>query len=229
MKSPLPKIFLHHFRAIPAICLMASFGALVPNASTAPSGSPNAEAAAEAAYAAMEKKDYPLALSTLATALQQRPQDPSLLNLKGAILSKQKDYDGALACYEEALKSSPDFFSARYNIGSLLALRQQWDESIAYFRNLLAEQPNNELIEYKLLLLLLVRNSDPELQRKLFTSTIPSNTPAWYFAAAARAYKNGDRRKANQLLEIARNVYGGKASIFQEELDESGLQDSKNH
>jgi len=175
----------------------------------------------------MEKKDYQGALVILAPALQLRPEDPTALNLKGAILTKTKDYEGARLCYESALKASPGFFPARYNLGALLALQKQWDPSITYFRNLLIEQPNNELVEYKLLLLLLSRNVDPELERRLFNSPTPSNTPAWYYASAARSYKSGDLSKASQYIQVAKSVFGDKTDIFQEELDESGLNISK--
>jgi tetratricopeptide (TPR) repeat protein len=187
----------------------------------------DADASILASSDALEHKDYKKALSDLGPALQVRPEDPTVLNLKGAILTKTKDYAGARLCYEGALKASPGFFPARYNIGALLSLQQQWDPAIAYFRNLLIEQPNNELVEYKLLLLLLIQGSDPELAKRLFDSPIPSNTPAWYFASAARSYKAGDPDKASRLIDVAKSVYGDKTQIFQEELDESGLATAK--
>jgi tetratricopeptide (TPR) repeat protein len=187
----------------------------------------DADASIQSASSAMEKKDYQGALVILAPALQLRPEDPTALNLKGAILTKTKDYEGARLCYESALKASPGFFPARYNLGALLALQKQWDPSITYFRNLLIEQPNNELVEYKLLLLLLSRNVDPELEKRLFNSPTPSNTPAWYYASAARSYKSGDLSKASQYIQVAKSVFGDKTDIFQEELDESGLNISK--
>ncbi len=177
--------------------------------------------------ALLEEKQYQKALATLAPALQQYPKDPQVLNLQGAILTKLKDYAGAQKCYEEALKASPGFFPAEYNIGSLLALRQQWDPAITYYRNLLIEQPNNELVEYKLLLLLLHQGPDPDLQQKLFSMDVPSNTPAWYYASAARAYKKGDKGEAGKYLDVAKSVFGDKTEIFQQELDESGLKDAK--
>ena len=187
----------------------------------------DADAAMSASSDALEQKNYQKALSDLRPALQFRPEDPTVLNLKGAILTKTKDYAGARLCYESALKASPRFFPASYNLGALLAFEQQWDSAITYFRNLLIDHPNNELVEYKLLLLLLARNADPELQKRLFDSPTPSNTPAWYYASAARSYKKGDPSKASQYIKVAKNVFGEKTEIFQEELDESGLNQNK--
>ena len=187
----------------------------------------SADAAVQSAQAAFNKKQYDAALLAIAPALLVRPLDPEALNLQGAILTKQGKFDTALVCYTKALKESPSFFPARYNIGALLALRHEWAAAADYYRSLLIEQPNNELVEFKLLLLLLRQNMDPDLQAKLFATDLPTNTPAWYFATAARAYKKGDAGKAAKYLEVAKNIYGDQTAIFQEELDESGLKERK--
>jgi tetratricopeptide (TPR) repeat protein len=179
----------------------------------------------QSAAEALAKRDYPRALALLDPVLKEFPEDPEALNLKGAILTKQKDYDGADACYRAALKASPDFFPAIYNIGAIMVLKQQWDPAIAYHEDLLNRQPGNELVQYKLLLLLLSRDSKPELQARLFSSETPSGTPAWYFARAARCYKAGKKGDALKYLDVARSVFGDQAQIFQEELDESGLKE----
>jgi tetratricopeptide (TPR) repeat protein len=177
----------------------------------------------DAALRELNKKDYAGAERALAPALQAHPQDPNVLSIKGAILTKQKNYDAALQCYQQTLQLSPRFLPALYNIGTLLALRQQWDDAIAYYRNLLLEEPNNDLVEYKLFLLLLHQNADSPLQEKLFSVNHPMNTPAWYYAMAARCYKKGDAWEADKYLDVVKTLYGDKVGIFQEELDESDL------
>jgi tetratricopeptide (TPR) repeat protein len=238
-----PKTFRFEPPSLLVICLLAgSFlpipaaaetksaqDGLVGQSSQSAQGALKADASIQASFAALENKKYSQALLALEPALQQRGNDPAVLNLKGAILTKMKDYSGADASYEAALKASPDYFPARYNVGALLALRQQWDPAITYFRNLLIEQPNNELVEYKLLLLLLHQNPSQQLQERLFSSESPSSTPAWYYAKAARAYQKGNHPEAAKYIEVARSVFGDQTMIFQEELDESGLSDSKNN
>ena len=224
MTGSLPKSFRCTVPILAALILL--LGACGKRESSG-GGALAADASLKQAATAMDRKDYARALILLQPALQSRPNDPLVLNLKGAILTKTKDYDGALACYETALKSSPAFFAARYNIGALMALRQQWEPAIAYYKDLLRAQPNNELVQYKLLLLLLMRDSDAGLQGRLFPPGITSNTPAWYFAAAARAYKEGQPREAAKYIDVARSVFGDQTTIFQEELDESGLATAK--
>ncbi len=186
-----------------------------------------ADAALKAAMTEFNDKKYDEALRDLAPALEANPANAEALNLKGAILTKKKDYDEALACYDQALKISPGYFPARYNVGAILALRQQWDAAIDYYRNLLMNEPNNELVEFKLLVLVLHQNSHPEIEEKLFVTDLPTNTPAWYYAKAARSYKKGGSAEAAKYLEVAKNIYGDKVDIFQQELDESGLKASR--
>lgn len=212
----LPKHFRWLRAALVVFLAMGSSSDATPGAMTA-------DAAMQSATAAFDHKKYDEALSALAPALQIHPNTPEVLNLEGAILTKQQKYEEALACYNQALQLSPGFFPARYNIGAILALRQQWDAAITYYRNLLINQPNNELVEYKLLLLLLHQNADPELQAKLFATDLPTSTPAWYYAKASRLYKKGDPKEAAKYLEVAKNIYGDQTGIFQQELDESGL------
>ena len=198
----------------------------ITGCSKGPSGAATplqADAALQAASKAIGEQNPDKALRLLGPALEARPRDPEVLNMKGAILTKLKDYDGARSSYEQALQLSPGFFPARYNIGALMALGGEWEPATTYFRNMLIDQPNNELVKYKLLLLLLARDSDPELQIKLFAEETPSNSPGWYYASAARSYKQGNRRQAAKFTEVARNIYGDQTAIFEDELQESGL------
>jgi len=220
MLSSLPK----NFRAI---FLSPALFVLLLGTSQAATGAMSSAAATQAAAADFQNKKYDNALRDLEPSLQADPHNVEALNLKGAILTKQKNYDAALACYKEALQLSPDFFPAKYNVGALLALRHEWNAAIDYYRSLLIEQPSNELVEYKLLLLLLHENAAPELQAKLFATDLPTNTPAWYYATAARYYKKGNASEAAKYLDAAKNIYGDKTEIFQEELDESGLNERK--
>jgi len=221
MRSSLPKNFRDLF-----LWILLLFLSIAPHAQAKPSAL-SAEAAMQTATSELNQKHYDEALKILVPVLQANPEDPELLNLEGAILTKQDKFEKAQVCFDKALQTSPGFFAARYNIGAILALEHKWKEAIDYYRTLLLEQPNNELVEYKLLLLLLHQDADPELQAKLFATDLPTNTPAWYFATAARHFKKGDSTEAEKYLDVARNIYGDQTAIYQEELDESGLQNPK--
>jgi len=216
MRLILPKNFREFLFTLMLLCALSSIARGAPTAFTT-------DASIKAASEEIELQHYDAALKALGPALESSPNNPEVLNLHGAILTKQKNYAAALPCYQKALKESPKFFPAIYNIGALLALQERWPEAITYYRDLLIEQPNNELVEFKLLLLLIHENADPELQAKLFATDLPTATPAWYYARAARSFKKGDPGEAAKYLEVAKNIYGDQTEIFQQELDESGL------
>lgn len=222
MSSLLPKTFSPR-PALLLIVTLAMAGQGCSRKESLPTGPLGVGSSLQAAQKAMEANQPDQALRLLAPALQANSQDPEILNLQGAILTKKKDYPAARACYEAALRKAPQFFPALYNVGALLALEGKWEEATTYFRNFLIDQPNNELLQYKLLLLLLTHDSDPALQAKLFSSDLPSNTPGWYYASAARAYKQGHPGEAKRLIEVAGSIYGDRTFIFAEELEESGL------
>ena len=223
MRRESPKTFQ---RSLTILSVVVS----ISGCSERPSGAINplqADSSLREAGRALEDKNPEKALKLLAPALAVHSDDPETLNMQGAILTKLKDYGGAQACYEKALLKSPGFFPARYNIGALMALRGEWEPATTHFRNMLIDQPNNELVQYKLLLLLLTHDSDPSLQGKLFASETPSNTPGWYYASAARACKRGNLAEAKKFTEVAKSVYGEQTGIFEEELEESGLTSQK--
>jgi tetratricopeptide (TPR) repeat protein len=214
MARNLPNIFSRRAAAAAAVCLLC-----IPFAREGAAGTTQGDAALKKAEVLLQKKDFRRALEALAPALAESPRDPGLLNMKGSVLTRMKDYPAAQACYQEALESDPAFFPARYNLGSLLALQQKRDESKAYFGKLLDEQPSNELLQYKLLLLLLQEGEDSPL----LSSASPGATPAWYYAKAARALRKGDAGEAARYVKAGRGIFGEQTAIYQEELDESGL------
>jgi tetratricopeptide (TPR) repeat protein len=187
----------------------------------------DANASLRASQLALEAGQPDKALKLLAPAIRICPDNPEVINFRGALLTRLKDYAAARSCYESALEKSTSFFPARYNIGALMATEGNWEKATDYFRNLLIEMPDNELVQYKLLLLLLSHDGDPALQARLFSSTVPSNTPAWYYASAARAYKQGNTGEARKLIAVAKGIYGNRAEIYQEEIEESGLTKAK--
>jgi tetratricopeptide (TPR) repeat protein len=213
------------FRAIPVLVFASCLLATSCSRKESPTaGSPfEVDSSLQSAQQALEAGQPEKALKLLAPAIRLRPDSPEVLNFHGAILTRLKDFAAARSRYEAALGKSPDFFPARYNIGALMATEGNWEKATDYFRNLVIEMPDNELVQYKLLLLLLSHDGDPALQGRLFSSSVPSNTPAWYFASAARAYSRGNPGEARKLIDVATGIFGKRTAIYQEELDESGL------
>ena len=91
---------------------------------------------------ALGAHEFDKALTLLAPAIQQSPQNPKLWTLQALALSGKGDKKGALAAYEKALKISPDYLPAlegaaqiEYDAGS--------QEAVPLLKHLLRLRPND--------------------------------------------------------------------------------------
>jgi tetratricopeptide (TPR) repeat protein len=77
------------------------------------------------------KKRYLDALNAFEQALQHDPDDASIYNLKGEVLSDLKRYEEALTAYERAIQLDPAFALAHGNKGATLKNLQRYEEALA--------------------------------------------------------------------------------------------------
>jgi len=174
--------------------------------------------------AEFEAERYEEALVLLEKAHNLYPRDPFVLNLKGAVYTKQKNWDEATRLFNRALNEDQQFFPARFNLGEVLFLQGKKEEALAYFESLNQMYTRNELIEFKLVLLFLLTERQADAERVLSRMQYPGNGPAWYFANAAMASAKGDRREARRYLSAVRGLFDEKTlALFDESMEESGL------
>ncbi len=88
------------------------------------------EAANNLACTLKDLEKYGEAIDVLKTALSHTPQDPSLWNTLGTILSDQGDLQTAMIFYEEALTHDPRFSKAVYNTGKIKLLTGDLDGAL---------------------------------------------------------------------------------------------------
>ena len=91
---------------------------------------------------------YAAAHATYQTALEQRPDNPELLNNIGVLLEKQGRHEEATARFREALRLNPQYTTAMRNlvvllndIGVLLEKQGRYEEATARFREALRLNP----------------------------------------------------------------------------------------
>lgn len=177
------------------------------------------------AIAEFEAERYDEAFALLEKAHQQYPRDPFVLNLKGAVLTKQKKWEEATRQFNYALNEDPQYFPARFNLGEVLFLQGKKEEALTYFESLNQIYVRNELIEFKLLLLFLLTERQADAERLLSRMQYPGNTPAWFYANAVISVAKGDRSEARRSINAAHELFDEKTlAIFEESLNESGLQ-----
>jgi tetratricopeptide (TPR) repeat protein len=154
-----------------------------------------------------EAGDYQAAIDRLG-ALQGEPgQDPSVLNLRGAILTKLKRYDEAREVFTSILRTDANYFPAAFNLGEVQFLSGDREGALETFQSIRRRDPRNELVRFKVLLSLLVLDREEDAQ-KIAAGLIPAgNTPAWYYAQAMLTRKAGDEKTAQKHLHAARSIY----------------------
>jgi tetratricopeptide (TPR) repeat protein len=177
-----------------------------------------------AAMEEFQKNNYEAALEKIKVAAEIYPRDPFILNLKGAIYTKLKNWEEARRFFNRALNEDPNFFPARYNLGEILFLEGDKVEALRYFEALNDIYRGNDLIQFKLVLLFLLNEKDVDARRIAERIRFPGNTPAWYFAQAALAFSDGNRREGRRILNSARELFSEEQiALFQESLDEAEL------
>lgn len=166
-----------------------------------------------------EAGEYQAALDRLAALQGQAGQDLSVLNLRGAILTKMKQYDEARRIFESILATDPSFFPAAYNMGEAEFLSGNYDAATEAFDGMLRRDPRNELVRFKLVLCALAAGREEEAQRLAGALLPAGNTPAWYYAQAVFARRAGDEAKARKNLAAARALHGEEGCrLFDESL-----------
>lgn len=154
-----------------------------------------------------EAGEYQAALDRLAALQGPAGQDLSVLNLRGAILTKLGKHDEARELFTAILGTDPNYFPAAFNLGEVQFLAGDHEGALETFQRIRRRDPRNELVRFKTLVCLLVLDRDSEAQ-KIANGLIPAgNTPAWYYAQAIIARKAGDEPTAQKHLQAARAIY----------------------
>jgi tetratricopeptide (TPR) repeat protein len=154
-----------------------------------------------------EAGEYQMALDRLAVLQGALGQDLSVLNLRGAILTKLGQYQEAREIFDAILATDPNYFPAAFNLGEVQFIAGDYQGALENFQRIRRRDPRNELVRFKVLLCHLLLNQDDQAQ-KIAKGLIPAgNTPAWYYAQAMIARKAGDEKSARKHLAAARSIY----------------------
>lgn len=171
-----------------------------------------------------EAGEYQTALGLLEPLQGAAGQDLSVLNLRGAILTKLGKHEEAAALFQSILATNPDYFPASFNLGEVEFLRGNHAGALEVFQGMRRRDPGNELVRFKVFLCQLLLNQDDEAQ-KMARGFIPAGgTPAWYYAQAMLARKAGDEAAANDHLSTARAIYlDGGCRLFDDSVATVGF------
>ena len=90
------------------------------------------------------------------------------------------------------------------------------------FSRLLKADPKNELLQFKIALCLLLSDQAEAARKMVAQMKFPGDGPAWYYAQAALAIREGDPRSAKKLLASARGIFSAEIPLYDETFENLG-------
>jgi tetratricopeptide (TPR) repeat protein len=172
-----------------------------------------AKAQFEQALQAFEQRDFDSAARLAEQADTAEPNQPQILNLRGAILLEQQKYDEAEGFFKRALKVDPKFREAQFNLADVPFRNKDYAEARDRFQALLKQTPGEDknqaaqLINFKIFLTYLLEGKDSRAQKLMEQFQFSGDTPALYYAEAAWEFKHDNADKANDWITSARKIY----------------------
>lgn len=85
----------------------------------------------------VQQNNLPGAAAFIHAAIMRRPQEASLYNSLGNVLSRQAELDDAIKAYRKALSITPDYPGALNNLGNCYFRQQQWARAKACYEEAL--------------------------------------------------------------------------------------------
>jgi tetratricopeptide (TPR) repeat protein len=172
-----------------------------------------AKTAFEQALQAYEQRDFDSAVRLAEQADTAEPNQPQVLNLRGAILLEQQKYDEAERFFKQALKADPKFREAQFNLADVPFRNKDYAEARDRFQALLKQTPGGDknqaaqLINFRVFLTYLLEGKDSRAQKLMEQFQFSGDTPALYYAEAAWEFKHDNADKANDWITSARKIY----------------------
>ena len=171
-----------------------------------------------------DRGDYKGAVAMLDALQGAAAGDLSVLNLRAAALTKAGDYGQAARIFSGILEANPDYFPAAYNLAEVRFLSGDREGALEAFRALRQRDPRNELLRFKVFLCQYALGRDEEAAKTVRAMQSAGSTPAWYYAQALLARREGDEGGARKSLSAARALYGEDGCrLFDESIAVSGL------
>ena len=172
-----------------------------------------AKTAFEQGLQAYEQRDFDSAARLAEQADTAEPNQPQVLNLRGAILLEQQKYDEAERFFKQALKADPKFREAQFNLADVPFRNKDYAEARDRFQALLKQTPGGDqnqaaqLINFRIFLTYLLEGKDSRAQKLMEQFQFSGETPALYYAEAAWEFKHDNADKANDWITSARKIY----------------------
>ena len=171
----------------------------------------------DAAKREFQQGNMDAALRVLEQIDSARPPTPQSLDLRGLVLMEQRKHDEALTAFRAAHAADPALFAPRLHIGDTLFRQQKWEEARAAYDAVLKDTNIlmlHERFRFAVLMTHLAQGDKPGAQGVLDRITFPTETAAYYYAQAAWAFANGDKRDGQKWMRTAADIFDAKDTAW---------------
>jgi Flp pilus assembly protein TadD len=180
---------------------------LVLAARVAPADQRSTNAAIERATNAFNQGRLEEAGRQIDAAARSGSKKPEIPNLRGAILTSQKRYDEAIEQFNQALALDPKFYLAKFNLAEVKMLEGKYAEATQEYEALKEVDPESELVDFKLVLCAVLSGEQSKASGIADLMKFPGKTPAYYYARAAIALRQGGKEAAQKYYDNVKKYY----------------------
>jgi len=158
------------------------------------------------------------------------PDDPQVINLRGACYVELRDFPKAMEQFSLSKDITGPSLNVVFNMAEVAFVSRDWKKSIEIFNQAIELAPANalqmkHLMEFKIMLSHIGMSEDTQLSaevRKTHAEKVKTmatlysyrdDSPYYYYANSALQYSLDDKEKGLQFLNKGRRVYSGSAQI----------------
>ena len=150
---------------------------------------------------AFDKDDYATTRKKVEEANALLPDQPAVINLRGAVFYKEKKYEEALVAFQDLIAHDTNSYPGYFNTAEVLLAQKKYDEALAGFERILEARPKDEVCMYRIVLVLSLKGEIDEARRWAKTIPNPGLTAAYYFANAAIELIAGQAQKGEDWIK----------------------------
>ncbi len=166
---------------------------------------------------------YDEALKKVDEAAQIHPDDPAVLNARGAVLTELKRYDEAEKDIDSAIAADPKAFAPQFNRGEIMFLQKKYSDAALQFSELQASFGAIPLLKFKLYLCYALDNRKETARDALAQMRYPQDGVAWYFAYGVARLLEGKPREGQRLFAVANAIDPKETPTYRDTLRDADL------
>lgn len=173
------------------------------------------------------------ALEKLADLEEKCGENHYIANLRGAVYTRMRDFNKARVQFVKAVELTKGLdaegFHPKFNLAELDFVTRNWDAARTAFQGLLKDpgKPgtgSDTLINFKIFICDLQQKKEADADVILSTfDQYDAESPAYYYAHAAKLFIQDKKDEANEWLESAKRIYPKEVNeVYNDSLVEMG-------